>query len=321
MVSFVPILGLMLLYTALVSLVDYLVLRRLRRLPFTWLTYPLIIAAFTATSYFLHYKGRIGPVTRHDLTFIDVGPGASGVWRSVACVRNNSNRAITFRVPPSHFLRTLDEGANAYGMSWRSAGRDAAVIEEVGSDGKRKVSIRAYVGSYRFFVEERPEQMDQEPFVYEPPAARRRGGKLTSRMGREATRILLAWPDRVHTVDKDLKVSRTWESVKKEDAYHFVDSYAYEHSYSHEPTDADRLVEVINAMTRGQLSILRYGVHVQTRQPHMPTRLSGGIYEGLQRDDCVALAFYSDSGNVGGFVGSRVTCVRHIMEGTANRER
>ena len=51
------------------------------------------------------------------------------------------------------------------------------------------------------------------------------------------------------------------------------------------------------------------------------TRLSGGIYEGLQRDDCVALAFYSDSGNVGGFVGSRVTCVRHIMEGTANRER
>ena len=87
LVPFAAVVAGILAYIVLVGPVDYFLLRKFRRLEWTWITFPLVVIAFSMAAYFLAYafKGEELRVNQVDLVDVDVAGGlARGTtWANV----------------------------------------------------------------------------------------------------------------------------------------------------------------------------------------------------------------------------------------------
>jgi hypothetical protein len=163
---FVPFASVILAYILAVSLGDYWILRRLRKLPWTWLSFPCLIAAFSAAAFLVFYKGPAQPLVRQEIRFHDVAPDGSRRMTVLGCVNNKQDRPVILALPPSHAMSPLFAWDARRGYS-RSPAREretARVTERVGG-GVRSLVFPSRIGSYVFFQEEWVEERGRPPLV------------------------------------------------------------------------------------------------------------------------------------------------------------
>ena len=169
-VSFLPILVMMILYIAFVAVADPLVLRKLRMLPRTWLTFPASICIFSAVSFMVFYRGRLGSDMRQELCFQDVAPDGSGRTSIISCIRKPSRKNFTFEAPASHAFKplsseSLDYSGYYYGSDDPSdPSRLTMIIDAMRQDGSKVIAIPGHMGSFKFFTEEWPTDNSALPF-------------------------------------------------------------------------------------------------------------------------------------------------------------
>jgi len=169
-ISFMPILFMMILYIAFVSVLDPLLLRKFRMMPRTWLTYPAAICLFSVVSFLAFYRGRLGSDMRQELCFQDVAPDGRGRTSIVTCVRKPSRKDFSFEVPGSHAIKPLSsEVMSYYRYSYgyddeTDRERRTRIIEAMRQDGVKVVAVPGHMGSFKFFTEEWPMTSGSLPF-------------------------------------------------------------------------------------------------------------------------------------------------------------
>ncbi len=139
--EFRPILLLAIVYILVLVVLDYALLRRFRRLRWTWITCPIIIAAFTIYAYLNIYQGKLGEEERFEFVIRDVGPKRT--HESVfVCARMSSERPCRLPAyPQSNILPCF--------------GDDGATTLCIAGDGARSVQLSGLVGSARYFREDK----------------------------------------------------------------------------------------------------------------------------------------------------------------------
>ncbi|MFN0067672.1 MAG: hypothetical protein ACKVYV_08560 [Limisphaerales bacterium] len=76
------LLALLLVYLAVIGPVDRLVLRRLKREVWTWVTFPAYVVVFSGLIYFIGYRLRAGESEWNELQVVDILPRGDGaIWR------------------------------------------------------------------------------------------------------------------------------------------------------------------------------------------------------------------------------------------------
>ncbi len=152
--SFMSVLVLMLVYLVWISLGDYLLLRSLRKLVWTWFTFPMAIALFSYLSYALFYQGTVGTLWRAEVLLKDIAPDGCMKTVSWNAMKNNSMKPIRFRVQADHFIRR--EGYYAQ-YNWnRRYSDENGMAENIYMQDQKEIVIPAHIGSFRFFCEEKP---------------------------------------------------------------------------------------------------------------------------------------------------------------------
>lgn len=165
--SFRPIMITMIVFILVVSLGDYLVLRMIRRLQWTWFTFPALIAAFSIFSYIAFYEGAIKEDARHELVFEDIGPDGRGRALTLSCIRKKNQRPCEFSVNEENRLKTQGVESPMQGMPTPAQG-NYTVISEISPGGTEKtISIPGLVGSYKFFSEEWTLEKSAQPLAAE----------------------------------------------------------------------------------------------------------------------------------------------------------
>jgi hypothetical protein len=96
---FLALLALLLGYLLVIGPGERYVLKRLRREMWTWITFPLIVAGFSALIYFIGYKLRAGDTEWNELHVVDVlrrGEGALLRGRTYGSVYSSGNQTYRF---------------------------------------------------------------------------------------------------------------------------------------------------------------------------------------------------------------------------------
>jgi hypothetical protein len=305
-----PILATMVIYILLVSVVDYGVLKRLRRLPWTWLTFPALIAVFSAFSFRAFYRGRLGRLSRHEVVFHDVGRDGAGRSRTLSCIQNNSNRPIEFTAGMSSFIRALRSVASpsyAYQSGMAAYGADTpALSENVRGDGGRTISIPGYVGSYRFFSEERIKRDAALPFACRWQRAAGVLGQVVNNTGQAVKTGFLFHKDRIYSVGPDLRIVDSARNFEHAEWSSFDDSFRYGHQ-NRAPLEA--VAECVQYQPF-KLKLEREPASQKTRvQPDPYSTIFGlpGENEG------VLVAFSEENTEDRGMPVRRINCIRQIV--------
>jgi hypothetical protein len=164
-IFFGPVFAAILVYLLCISALDYFVLRRIRRFPWTWITFPLMIAVFGVVSFVLFYRGRLGDLARYEVTCRDIGVDGRGRTWAMACVVNNANRPVRIDGDRSAFTRHMGQSeivGQYYGYTTTD---DDAVVTDVRHMGGRTLSIPAHVGQHVFLREDSVQAAGQAPFT------------------------------------------------------------------------------------------------------------------------------------------------------------
>lgn len=170
-ISFTPILVLMVSYIIFVAVLDLLVLRKLRKLPYTWVTFPILIGIFSAISFVMFYRGNTGDDMRYELRFQDVAPDGNGRVCAVTCIRKPSRKPFRFNVPDSHYLVPIgmeysDMSRYQYGYNEDAdQNRRTLIVGTRALDGSTDIAVPGHMGAFKFFTEEWAETEEEPPFT------------------------------------------------------------------------------------------------------------------------------------------------------------
>lgn len=151
----------------LISLGDYLVLRRLKRLPLTWITAPLLIVLAAAVVWllFLRSRDRSPHITRFS-EVRDLRQGSpSGRMFTWTSVLNRENRALTAtlarqgRLDRGNFYNrraTYNGYRYGYGYRYNNYYSDVLISQKASRvqgnmDGTAGVTIDSYIGAFDFY--------------------------------------------------------------------------------------------------------------------------------------------------------------------------
>jgi len=316
LIGFGGILGLMLTYIALVSIVDYLVLRKLRRLPWTWLTFPSLIVVFSAVSFRMFYQGKMGPLTRNEITFEDVGMDGSGRSRSFVCVRSNANRPIRFTTsaddllrPPSrtvleHYYHDGDWGQNELSENWTAG-------------GARQITIPARIASFRFFHEERPVAASVPPLdvEYRREADGSVSGKVVPRVEGKVLCGLLIHRGRYIDFDPRLRFSGRMKKFDEKKTVERMDSNYWHWQAGRNAehlTDAESLCKPARCRVACEAILSRLGTPDEWLRENKLAH-DAGLLQALSPHEGVAVLFLSEPLERGGIRGQRLRCIRQVV--------
>lgn len=155
-IAFWPVLVTMIGYLLCISVIDYVVLKRIRRLPWTWFTFPVIIAVFAVISFHAFYRGRLGSLSRYEVVCSDIAADGRGETWTMACVVNNANRPVRLNLDPGLYFKHFGR-SELYGV-WYGYGRDKEarrLVVEISGSG-RVADVPAHVGQHVFVKEDSP---------------------------------------------------------------------------------------------------------------------------------------------------------------------
>ncbi len=143
------VLGFLVAYTVLIGPINYLILRRLDRREFAWLTVPLLALVFSALAYFGGVQLRGGKPIVHRLMIVNVPVGAEqGRALQAVGLFSPRRRAYTLESESAHVtnLRASDGGAAGEALMVGQT-VDGANIEEFRVDvgGLRAFAVESYV--------------------------------------------------------------------------------------------------------------------------------------------------------------------------------
>jgi len=317
--SFMPVLVTILVYILMVSVVDYVVLRKTRRLPWTWATFPCLIGVFSTFSFFAFYQGKLGDHERHELLVHDIGEDGLGRALTMSCVRAVSTKPIEFDVESSHLVMTLGEANDAY-SAWRGNRRrrrgtnDEGWITVLGTYGPyRKITIPGHVGSFRFFSEEWPCRVEELPFTGRLYVDGKNGlnGQLEKKTPLEVSHGFIFHRDRMHVFDKSLKISFS-QGVK-------VGGVRNRHQYWRGGRGAEvskiNTLEVLAGWVRGGVGQTASPTDQWQMAPdNTRTWITDGGYRPLAgADEAAVFAFCTEKTKYAGMPVIRVRCIRQIV--------
>lgn len=305
--NFTPILITMIVYILTISVVEYLALKSLRRLPWTWLTFPLLIAGFSLYSFMAFYRGSLGALTRQDLVYEDIGKDASRRVTALSCIRNNSNRPIEFSAPAGHSLTGWRE---ASGQDYSRGAIDAALLSETAEpDGNRRITIPGPVGAFRFFKEQWIEPGGERPFTASLRHASdgRLSGSVSNASHHALTAAWVLHDGQLQPVDLARMTLR--EAV---DAHNYTNSVQRMLQGAYDP--GSEAFDVHSTM------MLRMAVALQTLRPGdttlgKNTRQGLDFVDTLDASDAAVIAFVQEeSSTYSGMPVRRLRCIRQIIE-------
>jgi len=313
--NFTPILITMLVYILVVSVVDYVVLKKAKRLPWTWVTFPAMIVLFSAYSFFSFYKGRLGNLIRHEILSQDVARDGSCRFKAWSCIRNNSNRPIRFDLEASHFLAEAETiGDDSYYPSYNRRSLSSELnargwTQEAAPRGGDSVSIPAYVGSYCFIEEEwtghETRRLCEANFRYTNAGL---DGQIVDRSRTmTAANTFVLFADRIYEVDGQLRVAnRPAPRLSPEQA---------------SPISADGApaVSSVLAWARREAQMARLSAFWETKPPpngHVAVSRRADLVavRRTTEREAVIITCYEEQTQRGGLPVSRVTCVRRVVD-------
>lgn len=313
--SLLPILAVMAAYILVVSIGDYRVLKKADRLPWTWLTFPLIIAAFSTLSYLVFYRGEIGPLVRHEIVFWDVAKDGAVKVTALPCIRNNRNRPLSVASNASRFVAAAGDSSDAY-WSWREPSLRDALQERIRGDGSARITLPGHLGTYCMFREEQVKS-DARALLSGDIRAQDswiRQGTLTNHAGGAVLKAYLLQGRHIWEVDQSLRISGTPRRLDDFAAYDHRGRPYY--SVDTEPRSADN---------DGRLFL---AIAVHTADAELVTGALGPAKLGLGRPertpwvmagtrdvkDGIVVAFFREKAIEGGVPVERLKCVRQVVE-------
>lgn len=314
--NFKPILITMLIYILTVSVIDYFVLRRMRKLPWTWLTFPLLIAGFSVFSYFAFYSGNIGDLTRSEIRLVDIAKDGSGKIETFNCIRNNSNKPIRFTIEQTHALidtsRTSEDYYGGYNYRYRrasyssqSAGQSQLHINtEMRANGTLDAALAAYIGSYRFFGEQWVIQNEIRPFTCN---LKKDGKKLTGSVENTTksapTSAFILYDGKVFELDPSLAIKKGAAS----------NDSLLRRPEGLSPIDTCTLI-IKNAAWAWPAGTTWMAPDDTYTYRSVPQKAPFGSMNYTATGDAVLFAFFEENDKYAGMPVRRIKCIRQIVE-------
>ncbi len=149
---FVPILIMGLIYIIVVALGDYLLLRAFRKLPWTWLSFPILIGVFSVISYTVFYKGKLGETRRFEYMIRDLdSTGRFDRQFCFTCIRQNSHEPTRLQVGVTNLIRPWQPGTKQKDKNPRQD--EKVLVRTTVMPGAQEVLIPGLVGSFRYFTD------------------------------------------------------------------------------------------------------------------------------------------------------------------------
>jgi hypothetical protein len=172
--AFLPVAMIILVYAGVVSVADYLVLRKLRRLPATWITFPAAIVVFSVLVYvYLHGRQSHANWFRQ-LAVRDLGPDGRGRETVYTLAYRFSRGDLALDLPQRAGVDTPVPGPvlgyTPY-RSRRSGPWQCEVIE--GRRGGRRLQVRSQPRTHLLWRECRPveQELGETRTAYRPEGA------------------------------------------------------------------------------------------------------------------------------------------------------
>ncbi len=167
-IDFRPVLYTMLFYIFMISLVEYLVLRKIGKLGWTWIVFPLQIAGFSIYSYCSFYQGQLGKNERYELVFHDIGQDSRSRLMSSACIRKSSTAPYVAMIERARFIAPITGENEVDHMMYNRQGKPTSgtvVRETTTPSADKQIAIPGYVRSLKFISEEWLAVETNLPFV------------------------------------------------------------------------------------------------------------------------------------------------------------
>jgi len=170
------VVGLLLALAVLVGPVDYLLLKRLDKLPLTWVTSTAWLVLFSVGAYYGVRALRSGAAQVRAVSVIDGIDGVEGAWRTVYAgifAPISDEYRLTDVSKTGWFASvTASEGSQLYAWSQRGPTREVVCRQRDG--GNRPTSLPINIWSMQCLLAESP--ADEMPFS---AVVRRRGGRVS----------------------------------------------------------------------------------------------------------------------------------------------
>lgn len=317
--SFKPVLVTVLIYLMMVSFVDYLVLKRMKKLPWTWATFPALIGVFSIFSFFAFYRGELSARERHELLFQDVGYEARGRILTMSCMRKSSTKPIELEVDTSHFLSELGDSAtydDMYGYGYRrgryAGPRTTRILESTMSTSAKRIMIPGYVGSFQFFTEEWVPDSTNVPFSCGFGGSQAGlQGQITSHID-GLTSAFVLYRGRIYDVDMNMRISGNSKGITEiGDPWHDL------RPLEPGPMQAADLVGTLAGWTKLHTKnfIMRSNAHYgrSGQYTHDPGRDSI-LRHFLRRDAAIVFAFCEEKDKDSDIRVRRVRCIRQVVD-------
>jgi len=152
------VIGLLLSLAVLIGPVDYLVLKRLNRLPLTWITSAAYLALFSVGAYYGVRALRSGSAQVRVVSVVDGVAGAGRAWRTsysgIFAPISDDYRLADVREDEWFSSVVPTEGSWLYGYSRRNPTREITCVQREG--GNRPASVPINIWSMQCLIGESP---------------------------------------------------------------------------------------------------------------------------------------------------------------------
>jgi hypothetical protein len=168
--SFAPILTAGILYLLVISLIDYLVLRRLRRQGWTWISFPLAIAGFSAVAYAAFDVRDLRSGETYTYELVDVAADGRTVRETAyICAPARAGAAVSVKAPADRLLTPLEEATARHGRGMlggeqgRVRGARTTALTE--TDHGQVVTFDGTSAAFNFARREHVDAVAEPPFA------------------------------------------------------------------------------------------------------------------------------------------------------------
>jgi hypothetical protein len=194
-------------YGLAVSLLDYALLRLIRRLRWIWVAFPSLILVLSFVVYYGTYRPGLIERAETELEIRDLGTDGSGKLTRVSCVRLARAHPYELAVAPASAFSLLP--SDPEGFVWPPRREGGQYLIESDSGGLHKtVAVTGLAGSERLFLEETP--VPAGPPVFETSLSVREGhlaGRVSIPAGVGYTNVFLLYSNLLIGVTQEAELS------------------------------------------------------------------------------------------------------------------
>lgn len=246
--EFNPVLYTMLFYIFMISIVEYLVLRKWRKLGWTWIVFPLQIAVFSLYAFCVFYQGELGKNERYELVFHDIGPDLLSRMVAFSCIRKNATKPYVATLERAHLIVPFKDGPGGEDMNYMrydrrgNATSGTVMRETTASSTDKQVAIPGYVRSLKFFTEAWSGTETNLPFICQFAFKNGNlGGLITKNRTLSVFEWFLLFKGKIYEVNTAGAISGGTRKPAKTNYNHF-----HHAAISQEETDIRLKMDVIN---------------------------------------------------------------------------